>query len=83
MRFAAMESDRDWNAHVKGMLKAELKRRNLSYKDLADMLGKIGVEDSERNITNKVNRGTFTAAFFVQCLEAIGCHMLRLRESDA
>jgi hypothetical protein len=78
MRFAAMEADRDWNSHVKGMLKAELKRRNLSYKDLADMLGRIGVEDSERNITNKVNRGTFTAAFFVQCLEAIGCRVVRL-----
>ena len=73
-----MEADRDWNARVKGMLKAELKRRNLSYKDLADMLGKIGVEDSERNITNKVNRGTFTAVFFVQCLEAIGCKTVHL-----
>jgi 3-mercaptopyruvate sulfurtransferase SseA len=81
MRFAAMEADLDWNAHVKGMLKAELKRRNLSYKDLADMLGRIGVEDSERNITNKVNRGTFTAAFFVQCLEAIGCQTLRIKET--
>ena len=78
-----MEADRDWNAHVKGMLKAELKRRHLSYKDLADKLGAIGVEDSERNITNKVNRGTFTAAFFVQCLEAIGCHTLRLKEPEA
>ena len=78
-----MEADRDWTAHVKGMLKAELKRRHLSYKDLADKLGAIGVQDSERNITNKVNRGTFTATFFVQCLEAIACHTLRLKEPEA
>lgn len=27
---------RDWQAQVKGLLKAELKRRNLSYGDLAE-----------------------------------------------
>ena len=69
---------RDWNKHVVGILKAELKRRHLSYRDLAEKLEVIGIHDSERNITNKVNRGTFTAAFFVQCMEAIGCHTIRL-----
>jgi uncharacterized protein YmfQ (DUF2313 family) len=45
------------------------------------MLGKIGVEDRERNITNKANRGTFTAAFLVQCLEAIGYQILSIKET--
>ena len=63
---------RDWRAEVKGLLKAELKRRNLSYAGLADKLAAIGVKDSKRNIANKVSRGTFTAVFFVQCMEAIG-----------
>jgi Domain of unknown function (DUF6471) len=69
---------RDWQAVVKGMLKAELKRRDLSYADLADKLKAIGIEDNERNISNKIGRGTFTAVFFVQCLEAIGCQTLHL-----
>jgi hypothetical protein len=71
---------RDWQAVVKGMLKAELKRRNLSYADLAEKLAAIGIDDSERNISNKIGRGTFTAVFFVQCLEAIGCRMIHLDE---
>jgi hypothetical protein len=75
-----MEAERNWNKHVAGMLKAELKRRHLSYRDLAEKLAAIGIQDSERNITNKVNRGTFTAAFFVQCLEAMGCHALHLHD---
>lgn len=75
-----MENERNWNKHVAGMLKAELKRRHLSYRDLAEKLAAIGVQDSERNITNKVNRGTFTAAFFIQCLEAIGCHTLHVHD---
>jgi hypothetical protein len=72
---------RDWQAKVKGLLKAELKRRNLSYADLAEKLAVIGIDDNERNISNKVSRGTFTAVFFVQCMEAIGCHTVRLDEA--
>jgi hypothetical protein len=71
---------KDWQAQVKGLLKAELKRRNLNYADLADKLGAIGVKDNERNISNKIARGSFTAVFFVQCMEAIGCHTVHLKD---
>jgi Domain of unknown function (DUF6471) len=69
---------KDWQAQVKGVLKAELKRRNVSYADLAEKLAAIGVKDNERNIANKIARGSFTAVFFVQCLEAIGCTTVHL-----
>jgi Domain of unknown function (DUF6471) len=69
---------KDWQALVKGLLKAELKRRNLSYADLAEKLAAIGVKDSERNISNKIARGSFTAVFFVQCMEAIECRTIHL-----
>ncbi len=70
----------EWQKKAKGILKSELKRRHLGYKELADKLDDIGVKDSERNLANKVSRGSFTAAFFLQCLEAIGCHTVRLNE---
>jgi len=70
--------DRDWTQFVKGILRAELKRRGLTYKELAEKLGEIGIKDSERNIANKVARGTFTAVFFLQCLTAIGCRTIHL-----
>jgi hypothetical protein len=71
---------RDWKTLVKGILKAELARRNLSYAELAEKLGEIGVKDNERNISNKISRGTFTAIFFVQCMEAIGCKTIHVDE---
>ena len=71
---------RDWQALAKGILKAELKRRNLSYADLAVKLHAVGVEDNERNISNKIARGSFTAVFFLQCLNAIGCHTVNIEE---
>lgn len=70
----------DWPKKVKGILKAELKRRHVGYRELAEKLGEAGIEESERNIANKIARGSFTAVFFVQCLRAIGCHTVHLDE---
>jgi hypothetical protein len=71
---------KEWRALVKGLLKAELKRRNLNYADLANKLCAIGVKDNERNISNKIARGSFTAVFLVQCMEAIGCNTIHLKD---
>ncbi|HVX57563.1 MAG TPA: DUF6471 domain-containing protein [Candidatus Saccharimonadales bacterium] len=69
-----------WQARAKALLKAELKRRDVSYRDLAERLTALGVPESERNIANKISRGGFTAAFLLQCLTAIGCETLRLSD---
>ena len=73
-----MKADKAWQDRVKGLLKAELKRRNVTYKDLAARLEAIGIHETERNINNKVSRGGFTAVFLVQCLVAINCRTLTL-----
>jgi len=75
-----MPTDKEWQDRVKGLLKAELKRRNLTYRDLAERLEAMGVHMSERNLNNKISRGGFSAVFFLQCLEAIGCQQLRLSD---
>lgn len=74
----AMALDRDWTKFVKGILRSELARRGMTYKELAEKLKEIGVDDNEKNLANKVARGTFTAMFFCQCLVAIGCETIRL-----
>ncbi len=75
-------TEADWPARVKGLLKAELKKKNVSYKDLAERLTAMGIPESEANIANKISRGGFTAVFFVQCLVAIGAHIVRLHEAE-
>jgi hypothetical protein len=72
--------DTEWEAKAKGLLKAELKRRNVSYGQLVEKLAAIGVVDSEPNIRNKLSRGKFTAVFMLQCLESIGASSLRLSD---
>lgn len=72
--------EKEWQDRVKGILKAELKRRNVSYKQLAERLSEMGINESEKNINNKISRGGFSAVFLIQCLEAAGCKTLRLSE---
>jgi Domain of unknown function (DUF6471) len=72
--------DTEWESKAKGLLKAELKRRNVSYVQLVEKLAAIGVVDSEPNIRNKLSRGKFTAVFLLQCLEAVGASSLRLAD---
>ena len=73
--------DKDWQDRVKGILKSEFKRRNLSYRELAEKLDTLGIRETELNIKNKISRGGFTAVFFVQCLVAIGAHSVRLDDA--
>ena len=75
-RRRAVKTARDWQAEAKGIIRGELKRRNLSYADLAARLTAIGVKENEKNVNNKIARGGFTAAFFLQCMEAIGVSAL-------
>ena len=77
-----MKTNRDWQAQAKGIIRGELKRRNLSYADLAERLTAIGVKENERNIANKIARGGFTAAFFLQCMEAIGVKNLQIGDGE-
>ncbi len=70
--------DDEWAEKAKNLLKAELKRRGVGYRELAEKLTAMGTPETERNIANKISRGGFTAAFFIQCLIAIGCQTLRL-----
>ena len=41
---------------AKNILKGELKRRGITYAQLAERLAKIGVKETERNLNNKISR---------------------------
>lgn len=63
---------------AKNILKGELKRRGVTYAQLAERLAKIGVHETERNLNNKISRGGFSAAFLLQVMQAIEAQELRL-----
>lgn len=73
-----MPDKTDWELKAANLLKAELKRKGVTYAGLVEALGEIGVDEKEVNVRNKLSRGKFTAAFLLQCLEAIGVSEARL-----
>jgi hypothetical protein len=75
-----MKTQKDWEDQAKGLLKAELKRRNVSYAELIEKLAEIGVDESEPNVRNKLSRGKFTFVFLLQCLSAIGTKTLHVAD---
>lgn len=68
----------EFETRAKNLLKGELKRRGVSYQELAAKLAPLGVIETERNLANKLSRGGFSAAFLLQCLTAIGASSLHL-----
>jgi len=67
-----------YEKRAKNILKAELKRRDITYAQLAEKLKALGANENERNLANKISRGSFTAAFFMMCMDVIGAHSLSL-----
>ena len=76
---AGMRSEEEWAQFTKGVLKAEMTRRGVTYDQLTEKLAAIGVQDTSVNIRNKVARGRFTAVFLMQVLTALGVESLHLR----
>jgi hypothetical protein len=68
----------DWESLARNMLRAELMRRGLSYARLVELLARVGIEETEAAIKNKVSRGRFTHVFFLQSMVAIGAEWIQV-----
>lgn len=68
----------NWDKFARGLLRAEMAKRNMKAPDLAAALARIGVEGRADNLKNKIARGQFTATFFLQCLAAMEVKTLHL-----
>lgn len=68
-----MPKQTEWETMAANLLKAELKRKGVTYAQLAEL-----IDDKEVNVRNKLSRGKFSAAFLIQSLKAIGQMVLRL-----
>ena len=73
-----MAEHTDWEITAANLLKAELKRKGVTYAQLVEKLAAMGIDEKEVNVRNKLSRGKFTAAFLLQCLSVIGVSSLHL-----
>ncbi len=73
-----MADSPEYETKIALILKSEIKRAGLTYATLTDKLNEMGFDEKEANVRNKIGRGKFSAAFMLQCLDAIGVRDLRL-----
>jgi ribose 1,5-bisphosphokinase PhnN len=66
---------------VSRYIKAELKRADVTYEELAKRLKKHGLpNESADSIKAKLKRGTFAATFYLACLAALELEGVVLEE---
>lgn len=75
---ANAEIDVIWGEKAKRLLRAQMTLKGVNAAGLAEKLTAMGIRETEKNVANKIARGGFSAAFFLQCLNAIGVSTLHL-----
>jgi hypothetical protein len=65
-------AERELVERMARFVKAELKRADVTYEQLAERLKEMGHNETKISVANKINRGTFPATFFIAVMQAIG-----------
>jgi hypothetical protein len=72
--------EREWMDRASRFLKAELKRADVTYEELAHRLREHGLEETKHSVAAKIGRGTFPTAFFFATMKAIGREQVNIAD---
>lgn len=61
----------DFEERAKRLLREAMDAKGLTVAELTERLKDIGVTMSVGGVANKISRGGFSAAFLLQCMEAL------------
>jgi hypothetical protein len=70
----------EWGKLASRIIKVELKKKEMTYKQLAAKLCELNIEYQESDISGRLSRANFSAAFFLQCLTALDIKALQLED---
>ena len=77
---AAKPAGKSWEDRARLFLKAEIKRADITYEELAEKLKEHGFSENAASIANKLARGTFSATFFLAVAAALELESIALSE---
>jgi hypothetical protein len=77
---AYAKTEQEWAERAARHLKAELKRAEVTYEELAKRLEAHGFKETKASIANKLARATMSAHFYLASLAAVGRDGLKLEE---
>jgi len=61
-----------YEERAKALIRAAMREKGVTVSELAQRLRSMGVEISDGGMANKISRGGFSAAFMLQCVDALG-----------
>ena len=62
----------EWERVAAAILKDRMKMEGVNFIELSERLRPFGHDEHNRNLSGRINRGRFSAAFMLQCLSALG-----------
>jgi hypothetical protein len=76
---AMTDKEKEWADKMRRFIKAELKRADVTYAELARRLNEHGLEgETEASVNSKLVRGTFSATFLMAVLAVLELEGLTL-----
>lgn len=73
--------EKEWADKARKFVKAELKRADVTYAELARRLVEHGIEgETEASVNSKLVRGTFSVTWFLAVLTVLGIATLAVAE---
>ncbi|MEZ5918246.1 MAG: DUF6471 domain-containing protein [Parvularculaceae bacterium] len=61
----------EYEEKAKALVKYAMSQRNVDFEALAEHLASMGISISPGGLANKISRGGFSAAFLLECMEAL------------
>lgn len=71
--------DEAYRARARGLVRAEMARRNVTFRELTRRLEAIGIEETHTNLRAKIHRGAFTVPLLLAIMDVLGVSELRLK----
>ncbi|MDZ4777774.1 MAG: DUF6471 domain-containing protein [Alphaproteobacteria bacterium] len=72
------ETNLAYEDRAKDLLRFAIKQNGSGYAELSVALAKLGVEITSAALENKISRGGFSAAFLMQCMDALNSNLVSL-----
>lgn len=69
----------EYEDKAKALLREHLDKTGNDYASLAEKLNAMGIEITARGVENKISRGSFSAAFLLQCADAVGANLVETK----
>jgi hypothetical protein len=74
------KTEQEWAERAARHLKAELKRAEVTYEELARRLEAHGFKETKASIANKLSRATMSAHFFLASLVVLNLNSVSLED---